>query len=149
MGEQRGDRVPAMIDNKEFPHTYSICGSFTGWKCQRLEPSDKKHGLYSVTARIGVTGQEEFQFMVDGDQRQLIYPEVPKATKTTIPVLGPDDEGSENAWLISAPTGEHVRIELLVLDARISVTVISSTKGKKTWHSVKVKGSSALEMGDT
>merc|ERR1712232_254130 len=91
-------------------------------------------GLYETTVRVGVTGVEEFQFLRDGDWTQVIYPAVPKAMKTSIPVRGPDNKGDGKLWLLRGPIGEQVVIQLLVSEQHIVVTVSSPTKGKKTWR---------------
>nr|AQS99313.1 type I polyketide synthase [Gambierdiscus polynesiensis] len=115
-----------------YQHVYSIVGT---WTRRDLKKLNNEEGTWECQMKIGSSGLEDFQFMRDRDPKQLIYPAKPYATKMSIPVRGPDELGYNNSWRIRGPPGDNVKIRLRVVDARITVTLISDTKGTKVWQS--------------
>lgn len=120
---------------RPYEHQYAIRGSWSTWKPTPLRPRVEEPGLFQATVRIGVTGEEEFQFIRDRDEAQVIHPECPRAMRPYILVRGPDGQGKGKHWLIKGPTGEIVTVWLRVCDEAIEVTVTSPTIGRKTWCS--------------
>ncbi|CAK0908451.1 unnamed protein product, partial [Prorocentrum cordatum] len=77
------------VDTAAFRHHYSVRGTWTtgGFRAMvqgRVDPT-----VWTTTVRMGLIGQEEFQFARDGDERQLIHPAVPRAWEESVPVRGP------------------------------------------------------------
>jgi len=131
--ERAGAEVAKAV--KPFRHAYSVVGSWTAWQPQDMTPSPHESGMYECKMRVGQTGQEEFQFVRDHDFKQVIYPARPQAVKRTIPVRGPDELGKGKHWLVRAPRGDVVDLQLRIVDAKVSVAAISVTKGTKVWES--------------
>jgi len=120
-----------------YRHQYSIVGTWTTWQFQEMVRSKEEQGLWSICMRIGLSGQEEFQFARDNDRRQVIHPATARARQTSVPVRGPDEAGAGKRWLLRGPVGEVVTIQLRILDGEITVTTASETKGVKTWKSTE------------
>jgi len=139
MGESKNISWQRSSDEKqsalEFPHEYAISSSWTSWKLRRLIPSADEPGLHSLSARIGTSGQEEFQIVRDRDWSQVIYPAKNNPIKTNVPVRGPDENGSGKNWLVRGPPGFKVDIELRMHAGAIEVTQNIEKKGRKTWRS--------------
>jgi len=92
-------------------------------------------GTWECKLRIGLSGVEDFQFIRDRDFKQAIYPARPHTTKMSIPVRGPDELGHGKNWRVRGPSGDNVKVRLRVVDAQITVTLMSDTKGTKVWQS--------------
>nr|AQS99244.1 type I polyketide synthase [Gambierdiscus excentricus] len=118
-----------------YSHVYSITGTFTSWKGREMDRSTEQGGKWSTSVRIGLSGEEAFQFTRDNDTKQMIYPAEPQARKTCIPVRGPDEHGQSKHWLLRGPPGEVVTVHLVVSNGDISVITASATK-ERTWTSV-------------
>jgi len=118
-------------------HVYSIVGSWTSWRFHEMTRSREEEGLWTASVRIGLTGQEEFQFVRDNDWTQSIHPAVPRARKTSIPIIGPDEFGTGKNWLVTGLTGDVVRIQLRVVNGEITMTTASENKGVRTWQSTE------------
>jgi len=117
-------------------HTYQVLGTFTCGQLQELsEDPDEEEGTYYCNVRVGLTGEEEFQFVRDHDMQQIMYPASARCTKTKFPACGPDAWGRGKRWLIRAPVDEIVRISLTVVEPTITVVISSETKGEKVWES--------------
>lgn len=117
-----------------YRHNYSIVASWTAWKFQEMIPSSDESGLWTTSVRIGLSGQEEFQFSRDNDWSQIIHPSCARATAALAPVKGPDNKGTGNNWLLSGRCGEIVTIQLRVVDGDITVTTASETHGVQRWR---------------
>lgn len=118
----------------QFEHSFSVVGTFSAWKPRKMMPSMQNASVFCLTDVIGVTREEEFQIWRDGDSLQALYPETEKAIKSSIPIMGPDDQGKGRNWLIRGPFREEFTIELDTRNSGLSVSLVSETKGKKTWH---------------
>merc|ERR1719343_1956517 len=86
--------------------------------------------------RIGLTGEEEFQIVRDGDWAQVIHPSTERASKSAVPVMGPDAAGSGKNWLCQGRHGDCMTVQLRIEDGEIRVSLISEDYGRKTWRSV-------------
>jgi len=106
-----------------FTHSYYICGSWNNFIPMKI-PAVKgvEPGLHSMTFRIGVTGQEEFNFLRDGKADEVIYPSQHRALEGDVPVRGPDMHGKTKYFGILGDTGDVTTIQLQVWDGEITVT---------------------------
>uniref|UniRef100_A0A7S1W791 Uncharacterized protein n=1 Tax=Alexandrium catenella TaxID=2925 RepID=A0A7S1W791_ALECA len=131
------DRAPSDVAKKVpiYQHTYSIVGSWTSWAPQDMVQVPDDDGTWECKLRIGLSGVEDFQFIRDRDFKQAIYPARPHTTKMSIPVRGPDELGHGKNWRVRGPSGDNVKVRLRVVDAQITVTLMSDTKGTKVWQS--------------
>ncbi|CAK9101811.1 Phenolphthiocerol/phthiocerol polyketide synthase subunit C ((Phenol)carboxyphthiodiolenone synthase subunit C) (Beta-ketoacyl-acyl-carrier-protein synthase I) (Phthiocerol synthesis polyketide synthase type I PpsC) [Durusdinium trenchii] len=118
-----------------FNHSYSVAGSWTAWKCQEMVRSHEEEGLWSTSVRLGLSGQEEFQFVRDRDWCQVIHPAASRVTRTEIPIMGPDHLGHGRNWLLQGKSNEVVTIQLRVVDGEITMTTCSAESGVQTWTS--------------
>merc|ERR1719221_1300661 len=83
-----------------YDHRYFVVGSWTSWQPDELQKDPEEDGVWEYSVRIGLSGQEEFQFVRDQDMNQCIYPAQANATKTNIPIRGPDDMSNGKSWLM-------------------------------------------------
>jgi len=136
--ESAGADVEPQIDGLAVRHQYAIRGTWTTWAIKPMEAgkfTPEGPWVWRATVRIGLSGQEEFQLLRDGDEEQVFYPATPNASKTSIPVMGPDDGGKGHHWLIRGPTGEQVVVVVSMSKELTTVTLNSPTKGVKSWNS--------------
>jgi len=124
------DSIPTM---PRYKHRYQVTGTWNSGRMDDMKVIDSS--VWEYQGRIGVTGQEEFQLVRDGDLQQLIYPARPETSKTDVPVRGPDDLGGGKMWVVSGFVGELVKIRLEVNDGQIIVSTNSKTAGEKVWES--------------
>jgi len=120
-----------------YEHRYQIQATWNSWRKDDLKSDPAEKGIWNYVAKIGVTGHEEFQLCRDHDEQQIIYPAEPNATKTSIPVRGPDDMSAGKKWVLTGPVGEIVKIRLEVDDGKIIVATSSKSMGEKVWESVE------------
>lgn len=116
-------------------HAYFLVGSFSSWRCATMKNVVGEEGAWEASFQIGASGEEQLHFLRDADPRQAVYPSAPRATKSSVPVRGPDDLGKGKNWLVKGPPGDFVRVRLQIIDAWIAVTISSETKGGKVWES--------------
>jgi hypothetical protein len=93
-------------------------------------------GCYETAFRIGNTGTEEFQFVRDRDDSQLIYPTVSTIDKMSVPVRGPDSNGKGKHWTVMGDTGDVVRLQLTIKDGQIFVTMWPKSGAEKIWKNL-------------
>lgn len=117
----------------EYSHQYFVAGSWTSWKLHKMTESRTDLGHYHMAARIGPSGQEEFQIVRDRDWSQVIYPGTNHPIKTSVPVQGPDEKGNGKNWLVRGPPGFKLDVELCVKAGDIEVSLNIEKKNKKTW----------------
>jgi len=131
------DRAPNELAKLVVPyrHVYSVIGSWTSFHFQDMTPSRDEEGMWECSLRIGPKGYEEFQFVHDHDMKQVIYPARPNAVRTTVPARGPDELGQNKHWQLRGPSGDLVTLRLRVVDGKVTVRMISYTKGTKVWES--------------
>jgi len=116
-----------------FRHIYSVVSSWSSWQFLDMKKAENEDCLY-IRARIGPSGQEEFQIVRDHDWSQVIHPASELASRTSIPIRGPDNKGKGKNWVIRGPSSEVVTISLRVQRSEITVWVQSKSKGTKTWR---------------
>jgi len=133
--EATGAYLPKCIDPKSYEHDYYILGSWTGGDFQRMTLVSAKQSLYEATFRVGVTGEEEFQFSRDRDSGQVIHPASARAQEEFVLTRGPDDGGRGRCWLATGQQGEIVKVHLQVREGHITVTLNPGTKSERVWES--------------
>jgi len=129
--EELENQVGSLIPEQR--HRYSVKGTWTSWAAQELRPVTGLAYMFETSMAIGPFGKEEFQFVRDYDDCQLIYPAVSTERRLKVPVRGPDDNGRNKHWIIQGDCGEKVTLRLRVREGNIVVTVISSQRGERTW----------------
>jgi len=136
--EPTEELMPNLEVHGGFSHTYSVVGSWTGWKISSMAKHPLDPSLWEVQVRIGRKGEEEFRFVRDGDTDQAIYPMEARASATSIPAMGPDAAAEGRAWLLTGPVGSTVSLRLRVADGKVSVTA-ATPDGEKTWESSRMQ----------
>jgi len=119
-------------------HYYGVIGSWTGGLYERMMDVSTKgdENTWEVKTRIGLTGMEWFRFSRDGQANQEIYP-ARSGTSEDTPVCGPDALCNSRGWRVTGKSGELVTVRVQVVDAHVTVTVISATLGTRVMHSVE------------
>merc|ERR1719221_2495017 len=103
-----------------FKHYYAISSSWHRWTPFAMTPVPGQPGTFETVTTIGITGNEQFQFLRDGQKTEAIYPAL-KATASTTPVRGPDMYGEKKYFKVVGKTGDIVTIRLKVWEGDISV----------------------------
>merc|ERR1719247_2370134 len=96
---------------------------------------EEDNNVYQTEARVGISGQEEFQIVRDRDWTQAIYPAVARCFKTSVPIRGPDALGYNKHWVTKGPPGAKILLKLKVKDGGIELTQNVENKGSKKWKS--------------
>mmetsp|Transcript_38686 Transcript_38686/g.111798 ORF Transcript_38686/g.111798 Transcript_38686/m.111798 type:complete len:1194 (-) Transcript_38686:204-3785(-) len=118
-------------------HSYGIRGTWTSWAFRILDRCQDEPGVWFTAMRLGVSGREEFQLARDNDITQSIYPAAPLATRSGIPIRGPDCHGNGKNWLIVGSPGDVFRIRLRVCDGDISLSLTAEDGVAKMWRNVE------------
>lgn len=82
-----------------------------------------EYNCWEGDVRIGAQGRAAFHILRDGDAKQVIYPAVPKATMSSIPVRGPDQLHKGKHFIAQGRPGDLCKVHVEVVDGRITVTV--------------------------
>lgn len=128
--------VPTRGLSSTFNHSYSVAGTWTAWKCQEMVRSQYEEGLWITSVRLGLSGQEEFQFVRDRDWCQVIHPAASRVTRTDVAVRGPDNLGHGRNWLLMGRSNDVVTIKLRVLDGEIMVTTCFNEQDEQMWQNI-------------
>mmetsp|Transcript_77291 Transcript_77291/g.205135 ORF Transcript_77291/g.205135 Transcript_77291/m.205135 type:complete len:1201 (-) Transcript_77291:165-3767(-) len=146
------------VDGRTGQHSYWTAATWTGWNPVRMTASSEKEGLYEASVRLGTKGMEEFQILRDQDWKQVIHPAAAKATKTSVPVRGPDSRAGDKAWVIKGSPGDAYTIQIEVSDKAIVVRALSAATfvkqqwttvdddDKEAWHDYWVVGTFASQF---
>lgn len=118
-------------------HTYSVVATWTAWGFEDMDYATGDPGLWTLSAKIGMSGREEFQIVRDRDWNQAVYPAAPSTSRPGVPIRGPDAAGCGKNWLLVGDPGEVVRIRLRIADGEIAVTTSSGALGERTWRSLE------------
>lgn len=134
--EPTEELLPDMSVHRSNRHTYALSCSFNGFKLMDMkQPDPSDLSKYEYTIRIGIKGEDRFQFIRDRDPLQMIHPAEENAVEPNVNVMGPDALGENMYFLARGAPGELVKISLCVCEGEISVTTTSKVTGDTTWNS--------------
>nr|AQS99193.1 type I polyketide synthase [Gambierdiscus polynesiensis] len=135
--EPTEEMLPSMqITRKESGHRYTIAGTWTSWVGTDMARHPLESALWEAQVRIGQSGEEQFRFIRDGDEQQLIYPALAQAMDPSVPVMGPDGSAQGRSWLLRGKPGSTQAVRLHIVNGQITVVVSSPEDGERTWRSV-------------
>jgi len=118
-------------------HYYTVLGSWTGGLMEPMMSvggKGEEENTWEAKMRIGMTGMEWFRLARDGSADQEIYP-ARSGSSEDVPVCGPDNLCNQRGWRITGNSGELVTIRVQVVDAHVTVTIISASSGTRVMHS--------------
>mmetsp|Transcript_5299 Transcript_5299/g.12032 ORF Transcript_5299/g.12032 Transcript_5299/m.12032 type:complete len:1196 (+) Transcript_5299:117-3704(+) len=119
-------------------HSYSVVASWNRFKPMHMQPViGTEPGLFETQVKLGLHGHEEFHFLRDGVKTEVIYPAQHRTMNADVPVRGPDLFGEGKYFGLIGQTGERVTIQLQVWDGDITVTTDASSKGMRTFRSMR------------
>eukprot|EP00415_Alexandrium_ostenfeldii_P001140 UN1140 len=98
---------------------YCLTGNFNDWGEDRMTPGDVA-GLHIVTVEVPESGSLQFRVLEDGEADKVICPKTPSCYKRTEAIIGPAKDLT-NRWIIDAPAGRDVTIELFVSRGKKSI----------------------------
>merc|ERR1712066_252966 len=98
---------------------FSIVGNFNSWEEDRMAPGDVS-GQFVTNVTVPSEGILEFRILKDGDPDKVIGPSVPKCSKKSAPIKGPE-KGLTNSWLVKMQGDSELQIELLCLKGKYSI----------------------------
>jgi len=124
--------------NRECRHVYAVVGSWTGGTFESLHEvsTEQSVNTWECKVRIGMSGMEWFRFARDKDPDQLVYP-AKTGCSEEVPVCGPDAMCNDKHWRIGGKSGEIVTIRLQVVDAHVTLTILSNSMGTRVMNSVE------------
>lgn len=122
-------------DTRPYVHRYDLVNPTTG-ASQEMALVSEEDGLYETTLRItNMTGISQFQFIRDKDRDQAIYPAMHHTTDMSVPVRGPDNGNTQNyTWLANGDFGEEFKVQLRVVNGKISVILHSQAGVPRIWQ---------------
>jgi len=118
-----------------YNHTYAIVGTWNSWKISEMTQSSTDPNLWSGKFKIRSGGEEEFQFVRDGDWQQRVYPAENCPCDFATPVLGPDGGGAGYNWKVHGGAGETVEVQLSLAGGELKVSWQCRTQGNLMWQS--------------
>jgi len=120
-------------------HLYYVVGSWTGgiFDLMKNVSSSGGENTWEARVRIGIAGTEWFRFARDADEEQMVYPARTGACREGVPVCGPDAMCNDKSWSVNGKSGEILTLRLQVVDARVTVTVLSNSLGTRTLQSIE------------
>jgi len=158
------EEVPEKVAGMGYRHRYEVMGSWTSFKPIEMIPSKDDETLYESTFTIGPYGAEEFQIRRDQDAQQVIYPATllaaakpvhphlqeqalgemvvypqrfsEQSTPWDVPVRGPDKWSKDKRFKVHGKEGEHMKLQLRVADAHVTLSMQSRSLGTRSWESV-------------
>mmetsp|Transcript_19785 Transcript_19785/g.57398 ORF Transcript_19785/g.57398 Transcript_19785/m.57398 type:complete len:942 (-) Transcript_19785:53-2878(-) len=98
---------------------YFITGPFCDWETERMEDGPVT-GLRTITLEVPESGILEFRFLKNGEEDQVICPDVDKCTRKSAPILGPKKEG-KTVWCVEADPLTSMRIDLFISRGKRSI----------------------------
>jgi len=75
-----------------------------------LEPDSSQPGVHRGRFRIGKSRVESFQVLVNGDPKQVLFPEIDGAMPGESIVVGPSAESDDKSWQVAGPWGVEVEV---------------------------------------
>eukprot|EP00930_Biecheleria_cincta_P041262 TRINITY_DN2825_c0_g1_i3.p1 TRINITY_DN2825_c0_g1~~TRINITY_DN2825_c0_g1_i3.p1 ORF type:complete len:973 (+),score=174.21 TRINITY_DN2825_c0_g1_i3:431-2920(+) len=109
--------------DQEDTATYCITGPFNEWDVEQMEDGPVI-GLRSITVTVPHSGQVQFRLLRNGNEEEVLYPQVDKCSQKLMPILGParEDMGREkNTWLADAIPGSRLKIDFFACAGRRSI----------------------------
>eukprot|EP00440_Ansanella_granifera_P036668 gb/GFBE01039780.1/.p1 GENE.gb/GFBE01039780.1/~~gb/GFBE01039780.1/.p1 ORF type:complete len:934 (+),score=220.82 gb/GFBE01039780.1/:1-2802(+) len=98
---------------------YTITGTFNSWQQDSMAPGTVP-GQHTIVIFVPADGAVEFRFLKNGDEKQVLAPQINKCPSKCMPIRGPQ-EGLTNTWSVKAAPNSRLRIELLCLKHMHSV----------------------------
>ncbi|CAE8621809.1 unnamed protein product [Polarella glacialis] len=132
-----------------FQHSYQVIGSLTQARMIPMKPIRGVRNVFEYSTRIGLAGQETFQFARDHDWSQGIYPARDLALSGKVPVRGPDHLGAGNFFAVRGQQGERLALRLEVSDAHVTISASCHSSGTVTWHSIEGRRRRRLSVAGT
>jgi len=129
--------LPDKVLSLPFKHQYFIVGSWSYWQLQEMKPLGDEEGA-EMTFVIGRNKAEHFQIVRDRDWTQVIYPALGQAEDESIPVMGPDDNGSGKNWIVQGDKGCEVHVVFRIVNGQVSVTLDCAGSSKRFTSSERI-----------
>jgi len=115
-------KEPLDFEEMAKAHKYHVVGSWDDLAKMAEMDLDEDTGTFSTEVRIGSSGSESFQILLDGNWLAAVHPSANLASfrDEHHQVEGPDKNGSSRYWLIGKhqedgiQAGDHVRIFLVL-----------------------------------
>jgi hypothetical protein len=118
-------------------HTYGLRLAYNA-ALQDMRRCDDAEGCYETTVTIkNPNGYESFNFIRDGDVKQIIYPaENASVLDTGVPVLGPGAAERGTKWVLYGNYFEEFKVRLSVANGAIRVMARNlSDNSEAVWES--------------
>jgi polyketide synthase-associated protein len=129
---------------------YQVCGSFNDWGLSPMVPDGERPGVFRYRF-FPQNVPEEFQIVVDGEQKWTVHPTAPDAELGEGLVSGPDDAGEGLHWIIREVSFDELEIVIdwNQLDRRRIVSWGAANSLVKLKDAAEAGSSPALEAAIT
>mmetsp|Transcript_118714 Transcript_118714/g.218695 ORF Transcript_118714/g.218695 Transcript_118714/m.218695 type:complete len:1161 (+) Transcript_118714:37-3519(+) len=121
--------VPVGMSKEDVSRTdiMFITGTFNNWALQPMQAMPDAPGTYKCQFQIGPRHIENFQFLINKDREQTIYP------GENLTVCGPDNSGSESKFSVGGKQLQTATVKLRLREGRITVISHTDRQGYRTW----------------
>mmetsp|Transcript_125838 Transcript_125838/g.402844 ORF Transcript_125838/g.402844 Transcript_125838/m.402844 type:complete len:932 (-) Transcript_125838:47-2842(-) len=116
---KEGEAAEADEDDDGEEDFYCITGLFNDWEAERMDDGSIS-GLRTISIEAPESGVLQFRFLKNGEEDQVIYPEVDMCSRKTVPILGPA-KGEQNTWYVQCAAKQLIQIELFICRGRRSI----------------------------
>mmetsp|Transcript_88485 Transcript_88485/g.162129 ORF Transcript_88485/g.162129 Transcript_88485/m.162129 type:complete len:1154 (-) Transcript_88485:228-3689(-) len=121
--------VPVGMSKEDVSRTdiMFITGTFNNWALQPMQAMPDAPGTYKCQFQIGPRHIENFQFLINKDREQTIYP------GENLTVCGPDNSGSESKFSVGGKQLQTATVKLRLREGRITVISHTDRQGYRIW----------------
>ncbi|CAE7441170.1 ppsA [Symbiodinium natans] len=108
---------------------YCITGPFNEWDLEQMEDGPVP-GLWTITVKVPSSGQVEFRVLRNGNEDEVIYPDVDKCSQKLTPIHGPskdDQRNAKNTWLAEGIPGSSIKIDFFSCRGLRSINWMQAT----------------------
>ncbi|CAE6972893.1 ppsA [Symbiodinium sp. CCMP2592] len=92
---------------------YCLTGPFNEWDLEQMEDGPVP-GLWTLTVKVPSSGQVEFRILRNGNEDEVIYPDMDKCSQKLTPIHGPskdDQRNAKNTWLAEGIPGSSIKVD--------------------------------------
>jgi len=92
---------------------YCLTGPFNEWDLEQMEDGPVP-GLWTLTVKVPSSGQVEFRILRNGNEDEVIYPDMDKCSQKLTPIHGPskdDQRKAKNTWLAEGIPGSSIKVD--------------------------------------
>lgn len=108
---------------------YCLTGPFNEWDLEQMEDGPVP-GLWTLTVKVPSSGQVEFRILRNGNEDEVIYPDMDKCSQKLTPIHGPskdDQRNAKNTWLAEGIPGSSIKVDFFTCRGIRSINWMQAT----------------------